>query len=156
MALGRFSPTVKRLEHDAHHSLPTPAEDEWSYTSTPPYAFMEWAGATLRFTFTAQYNTLSPLLKVQLILCVEVILVSCSITQNVLSLYVVHLAALYVVHTVQGSSNVISLFVIQEVSRQISQSVRTSLSPHSTVTSPVKHRPLNHTPTVTYSHTVST
>jgi hypothetical protein len=76
-------------------------------------------------------DTLSPLQKVWLILCREVILVSCGTTQNVLSLYVVHIAALYVVHTVQGYSD-ISVLVTQEVSRQNSQSVCTSLSlPHS-------------------------
>jgi hypothetical protein len=46
-------------------------------------------------------DTLNPLQKARLILCREVILVSCGTTQTVLSLYVVQ-AALYVVHTVQG------------------------------------------------------
>jgi hypothetical protein len=39
---GAFSPGVKRQEREADHSPPTNAEVKkiWTYTSTPPYAFM--------------------------------------------------------------------------------------------------------------------
>jgi hypothetical protein len=39
---GALSPRVKRLGHEADHSLPASAEVKkmWIYTSTPPYAFM--------------------------------------------------------------------------------------------------------------------
>jgi hypothetical protein len=35
---------VKRLGREANHTPPSSAEvkNAWSYTSTPPYVFMEW------------------------------------------------------------------------------------------------------------------
>jgi len=40
-------PRIKRPWREVHHSPPSSAEAEWSYTSIPPYAFMMWTGKTL-------------------------------------------------------------------------------------------------------------
>jgi hypothetical protein len=50
---GTLSPGVKQMGCEAHRSPPSSAKvkNEWSYTSTPPYAFMACTGATLPFTF---------------------------------------------------------------------------------------------------------
>ena len=39
-------PRIKRPWREVHHSPPYSAEAEWSYTSTPPYAFTVWTGTT--------------------------------------------------------------------------------------------------------------
>jgi hypothetical protein len=47
--LGALSLGVKQLGCEADHSTPSRAEvkDTWSYTSTPPYAFMVWCLNTI-------------------------------------------------------------------------------------------------------------
>jgi len=54
---GALSLGVKRPGRGADHLLPSSAEvNEWSYTSTPPYAFMTWCtGTTLPFIFHPIY-----------------------------------------------------------------------------------------------------
>jgi hypothetical protein len=46
---GAFLPEVKWLVIEANHSSPSTAEvkNAWSYTSTPPYAFISCTGTTL-------------------------------------------------------------------------------------------------------------
>jgi hypothetical protein len=47
-----LSPGIKRLGREADHVPPTSADVKktWIYTSTPPYVFMTWYLATLRFS----------------------------------------------------------------------------------------------------------
>jgi hypothetical protein len=63
---GALSLGVKRPGREADHSPPSSAEvkNAWSYTSTPPYAFMAWCLVKHRdnFTFTRLlWNPLSPI-----------------------------------------------------------------------------------------------
>jgi hypothetical protein len=43
---------IKRLRHEASHSLPSSAKlkNEWTYTSTPLYSFMVFIGTVLSLT----------------------------------------------------------------------------------------------------------
>ena len=52
---GDFPPVVERPGCEADNSHPSSAtvKIEWSYTSVPPYAFMEYRGTPLPFTFTS-------------------------------------------------------------------------------------------------------
>ena len=50
---GPFSLGLKWAGHEAHHSPESTVEDknEWSYTSTTPYAFTTCIGTTLRLSY---------------------------------------------------------------------------------------------------------
>jgi len=51
------SPAVKRLGREADHSPPSRVEvNEWSYTSTTPYAFRAWCLIKHRDNFIFTYN----------------------------------------------------------------------------------------------------
>jgi hypothetical protein len=54
----KWVPVIKRPEREADHSPPSTAEvkNEWSCSSTPPYAFVAWCSVKHRDNFTCTFT----------------------------------------------------------------------------------------------------